>query len=220
MGRLIFAALFAVVVACSTALATGPGSLARAVQQELRRAGLTNEAVTLTSSGVVRTGDGSVSAPSLSFASDTNTGVFRLTANQLAVGADGLTTKVFGGAVALTDNVATTVCTLGLTTGGKVAVKLHYAIDVSNGTDHQVTTGAIHFAAVDKAGTLTASTVVESSDQITAVSSGTLNDTWSRVDGTDQIAIRVQADSSLTPTSMTCRFELTLLSGAATVTIP
>ncbi len=173
----------------------------------------------VTTGGRVGVTAGTAASPGVQFDGDTDLGFFRLAADQYAITCGGLTRKVFGGSITLTDNVATTICTIALASGARVGGTIHYSIDVTDNTDHQVRTGSVDFAAVDKATTLT-SQITENDTQAVAVSAGTLTDAWSISDGTNAISIQVTADSSLTPTSMVIRFELSLFGSAATVTVP
>jgi len=113
------------------------------------------------------------------------------------------------------------VATISLAAGQRVGGKISYSIDVSDSTDFQVLTNYVVFSAVDKAGVLS-SNITESVASSFAESAGgsTLADTWTILDGTNEIEIQLNANSSLTPTSMSVRFNLELYSATAIVTIP
>jgi hypothetical protein len=71
-----------------------------------------------------------------------------------------------------------------------------FAID---GTDVQVRRGQVQYSAVNKGGTYTSEIVVV--NEAASASTGTLTATWNILTGTNKITVRVNADSSLTPTT-------------------
>lgn len=165
---------------------------------------------------------GTAAAPTYSTAGDPDTGFFSLGANQLAVTTGGLTRNVTGGQITLTDGAATTIATIALSAGQRAGGVLTYSIEVTDATDFQVLTGVVSFAAVDKAGTLTAE-AIEALTTTTAnaeSSISTLTNTWTVSDGTNAFSIQVNANSSLVSPTIVIRFELDLFGNAATVTIP
>lgn len=129
--------------------------------------------------------------------------------------------QAVGGSVALTDAVATSVLTVNLAAGARAGGVLTYSIDVSDGTDFQVLTGQIAFAACDKAGTLTTSVDTTLQQQALALSSAsTLTPIWTVLDGSNLFTLQLNADTSLAGATLTCRFNVDLFGAAISITIP
>lgn len=149
-----------------------------------------------------------------------DTGLARSAAGVVAVTNGSTVIKsLTGGATTLTDNTATSLFTIALASGAFCGGTIRYSILVTDGTDHQVRTGMVTFSAVDKAGVLT-SAIDEAAGQSIAASAGTLTDAWTILDGSNAITIRLQADSSLTPSAMTVRWNADIFGAATTVTVP
>lgn len=69
----------------------------------------------------------------------------------------------------------------------------------TDGTDMQSVTQVVTYAAVNKGGTYT--TDLDVGTTSTAISDGTLSNTWSILEGTNKITIQLTPDTSLTPSS-------------------
>lgn len=124
-----------------------------------------------------------------------------------------------GGEIALTDDTATTVARIALSSGGAMGGTLTVVCIATDGTDHQAVTEVIRWAAVNKAGTITASIDAADAEIVSALSTGTLTTAWTAVDaGGGNLDLQVQANTSLTPTSMTARV-ITATGGTYTLTV-
>ncbi len=104
----------------------------------------------------------------------------------------------------LTNNSAINLFDVALAAGAFAGGNIEYAITVSDGTDFQVYAGYVTYAAANKGDvyttTITDLATVDSLAKTNVAS--TLVVTWSIVTGTSKITIAVNANSSLTPTSM------------------
>lgn len=122
---------------------------------------------------------------------------------------DGKTTShsLRGPNTALTDGVPVTIATITISSGMGAGGTIEASIFSTNGTDHQVFTELVQWAAVNKAGTITSD--INTSTGVTAkeTSAGTISSSWTFVDNTDGTAdILVSANTSLTPTTFTADF--------------
>ena len=118
----------------------------------------------------------------------------------------------------LTESTATSVVTIPVAASKVVGGRVIYTVSANDGTDFQATTGVCTFAAVDKAGTVTASTpqcMTESS----AASSGTLTSTWTAVASTTNVILKCNAVSSLTQTVLEVHTQLALNGDDTTGTV-
>ena len=105
--------------------------------------------------------------------------------------------------VNLTDNTATSLFEVALPSGTMAGGSIEYGVLLTDGTDFQVHAGSVKYAAVNKAGVYTTNIVDETAtDQVDAISSGTLSESWAILTGSDKITIQCTFNSSLTPTSM------------------
>ena len=95
----------------------------------------------------------------------------------------------------LTNNSATTVCSLTAATLMNAACVIHYAIEVTNGTDIQCETGAVYVSVVNKGGAFT-TTINEVNSQQALSSAATLTTTWA-VSSANPAVVSVNANSSL-----------------------
>jgi len=85
-------------------------------------------------------------------------------------------------------------------------------VEVFDGTDLQNHTGIISFAGVNKGGTV-ASDIDEvylAASETTITTSGTLSNAWTITNGAGKITINLNANTSLTPTSMVLYYNITL----------
>jgi len=101
----------------------------------------------------------------------------------------------------LTDSVATNVLDIDLAAGTMTGGHIDYSILTSDGIDYQAISGRVNFTAVNKGGTYTIN-IVATATLSSALSAGTLVDTWSVLNGTNKITIQCSANTSLTPTRM------------------
>ena len=108
----------------------------------------------------------------------------------------------------LVNNTATSIFSIPLTSLGMAGGNISITINVTDGTDIQSYTGYISFSAVNKAGTYTTSIHYNGTPDIVMSNISTLVVTPSILTGTNIITIQVNANSSLTPTSMKCYYTL------------
>lgn len=97
----------------------------------------------------------------------------------------------------LTDNTTTTMATIALPTLATAGGKVKYTVTCTNGTEVQSNNGEFLWNGVNKAGTYTTDSAKTES---TVTTSGTLTTTWTITTGTNLINLRLNADSSLSPT--------------------
>lgn len=123
--------------------------------------------------------------------------------------------RAVGKVYSISNNSATALFSLAVADGVGVGGKVDYTIEVTDGTDIQVESGTVHFAAVNKATeTWTSGTPAEVSLQ--ALSGGTLATTWAADTATaDTFKLTLNSNSSLTPTSTLVRIVITLNSPRA-----
>lgn len=144
---------------------------------------------------------------------------------------DGLTTQglldgVWGTKV-LTDATATSLIDIACAASAMVGGLVTYLLEYSDGTDFQAVLGQVAYAAVNKAGTHTAtvSPVNAAGNQTTvsgcdarALSGGTLTLTaWTIVTGTNKVTLKINADTSLTSTTIRITYFVTPFRGVVTV---
>lgn len=180
---------------------------------------------TLTSTGIIRTGDGSASAPALSFGSDTNTGIYRASSDTLRIvsgGADRLTINSSGltvsGAMAATGAVsgttgtftgAVTAASLNTASGGAFKVKVVSLSDIG-----AVATNTID--SVSGAHGLTAGNIVAVMGSVRGTGSGYVsNGTTLNVSTDDPTKATLQTSWDSTNVTITIR---TPPSGGETIT--
>lgn len=110
--------------------------------------------------------------------------------------------------VSLTDATATELFRVVLpTTGDTFGALVRYFIRATDGTDFQAVLGTFNVSAVNKAGTVTAA-VSAVAAEAKALSSGTCAQTSSVVVSGTAAIVKIAADTSLTPTSMECWYEV------------
>lgn len=118
------------------------------------------------------------------------------------------------GTKVLTDGVATSFVDIALAAGEMIGGEVRYVIYATDGTELQVHSGSITFAAVDVAGALTSDIdeVYLAASETEASSAGTLTDAWSVVDGVNKISIACNSNSSLTTPTITLKYTVYLYS--------
>jgi hypothetical protein len=111
----------------------------------------------------------------------------------------------------LTEGAATNVVSISLPSGRVTGGTATFTVWASDGTDHQALTSEIRFSAVNKAGTITATT--SQTDGATAASAGTLTVTYDATASGNNLLLRANATSSLTQTILRARLVITALNG-------
>lgn len=114
---------------------------------------------------------------------------------------DGTTYDAAGVGVykALTDNSAISVLNVTVASNTAAAGRIDYAVEVFNGTDVQIETGAVVYHVTNKAGAIANNTITEVGVQ-QAATSGTLTTTWA-ISAANPAVVSLNADSSLTPST-------------------
>jgi hypothetical protein len=122
------------------------------------------------------------------------------------------TGKVISGSKALTDGSATGIFEVAIPSNTSAGGTVSYSIKCFDGTDLQNHTGLISFAGVNKAGTVTSDIdeVYLAASETAELTAGTLSDSWTITDGAGKITINLNANTSLTPTSMVLYYTITL----------
>lgn len=101
--------------------------------------------------------------------------------------------------LALTDATIVNVFDVALPTLTGCMGTIQYEIFCTDGTDVQVRRGMAQYSAVNKGAVYTSEVAIGS--EAASCSSGTLTATWDILTGTNKITLRVNADTSLTPTT-------------------
>jgi hypothetical protein len=131
-----------------------------------------------------------------------------------------IATRTMRGAATITDATETTVVTMPTAQGGSYGATVHYTVFATDGTDMQGRSGVLKLAFVNKAGTFTFSSGTPSdAGEVAAVSAGTLSVSWVLDNDGDSARLRVNADTSLTPTSMRCNLVVDYM-GTASLNAP
>lgn len=125
--------------------------------------------------------------------------------------------RIIGRFVNLTEATATNFASIALASGKVTGGTATITVWASDGTDHQSLTSEIRFAAVNKAGTITAT--VSQTDGTTAASAGTLTVTYDATQSGSAVLLRANATSSLTQTILRTRCVITALNGDDTQTV-
>lgn len=99
----------------------------------------------------------------------------------------------------LTDAVAVSLFEIALPTLTMCGGVIEATVQCTNGTDMQSFTQTITYSAVNKGGVYTKSITASTGDK--SVSTGTLVNTWSLLDGTNKVTVQLSSDTSLTPSS-------------------
>ena len=125
------------------------------------------------------------------------------------VGASG---SISRGRVDLVDGVATTVATIALPPGTSCGGMFNYSLTASDATDQQVVVGVCRYAAANKGGVYTSDVKEEQANDtrihIETTALTDMTDVRSVVAGVNEVAIRVNANTGLTPTSLRATFQL------------
>lgn len=117
-----------------------------------------------------------------------------------AAGTDPVDRFVTGCIQTLTD-AATNLFDVTLNAGEMAGGSIIWTIIASNGTDQQSYTGITTYAVVNKAGTYTSQITHNTNNDAKAVSSGTLTASWTVLNATNSVTIRVTPTGSLTETT-------------------
>jgi hypothetical protein len=120
----------------------------------------------------------------------------------------------YSGSKTLADGSATSFVDIALAAGQMIGGTVEYAIYATDGTELQCHTGILTFAAVDVGGTLTSDIdeVYLAASETNALSSGTLTDAFTIVDGVNKISLACNANSSLTTPTITLKYTVKLFS--------
>lgn len=105
------------------------------------------------------------------------------------------------GCVKTLTDAATNLFDVTLNSGEMAGGTVVWTIIASDGTDHQAYSGIVTYAVVNKAGAYTTQITHNTGNDSKAVSSGTLTATWSILNGTNKVTIRVTPSGSLTETT-------------------
>lgn len=127
--------------------------------------------------------------------------------------------------VTLVESTATTIVNVGVPAGAYVGGTLVVSIFASDaGGEMQThTSGMVHFAAVNKGGTITAAIAEAAAGEVNANTTGSnITDAYTIVQNGNSVDIKVNAVSSLAQTTFTATTKVTALNsnGAYTVTMP
>jgi hypothetical protein len=125
------------------------------------------------------------------------------------------------GVTTLTDAVATTIVTIAMADGARTSGELSFTVEVTNaGGDNDVYTGAFRFAAQRKSSTVTCAIGAIGTGLVTKSHGGadlTVVATAEVGTGTNVI-FKLNADTSLTPTTFKAHWSLKMLKGHGEVT--
>lgn len=97
---------------------------------------------------------------------------------------------------------------VALPAGGMAGGMVFASLRASDGTNHQVLSQMITWAAVNKAGSYTLSVVITPEVEASALSSGTLTATWELTGGTNKATMSMTPTGSLTETTYTVEYTL------------
>lgn len=117
---------------------------------------------------------------------------------------------------ALTESSPTTFVLINVAPGKAAGGVVDYCVHANDATDFQNRCGVVDFAVVNKAGTMTCSTPNVLGTEATALSAGTLSNTFTLASGANLCGIQANATSSLTQTTLEVRYSV-VLHGEGTV---
>jgi hypothetical protein len=118
----------------------------------------------------------------------------------------------------IVDGSATSLFEVTCPSGTMCGGFIDFLVRASNGTDHQAIAGRAAFSAVNKAGTITATVTYTTAPEAKAVSSGTLTLSFTIVDSTEKVTVKVQPTGSLTETTpYTIEYNVQPIRGAVTI---
>lgn len=119
----------------------------------------------------------------------------------------------------IVDGSATSLFEYAVASGGASGGVCFYQVVASDGTDYQTMAGMISYAAVNKAGSVTASAIgYVTGNDCKSVSAGTLTLAWTNVAGTLKATVKLQPTGSLTETTpYTVTYTVVPISGAITI---
>lgn len=96
---------------------------------------------------------------------------------------------------------------------------IEYCVEADDGTDFQIESGVIQFAAVNKAGTVTTASPTATGTPLQVVNSGTLTAAFTATAGTGKITVNCDAASSLTETTLRIRFRVHVNSSTTAIAV-
>jgi hypothetical protein len=108
----------------------------------------------------------------------------------------------------LTDGSANSIFEIALPAGAMCGGNLGFTITCSDGTEKQVYSGVVSYAAVNKGGVYTVNSP-ESSATSALTGGSTLTTLWELVSGANKVTMRLTPTSSLTPTIMQLAYTVT-----------
>jgi hypothetical protein len=118
----------------------------------------------------------------------------------------------------VTGGTANSLANIAVPAGAMVGGIIHYTVSVTDGTNFQSLSGMVTYAGVNKGGTITGAITEVTANQAEAVTgASTLSLTWTIVAGAGILTIKVQPNTSLTPTALNVAFTITPIIGAATI---
>ncbi len=103
------------------------------------------------------------------------------------------------GSSALTNNTVTAIVNVTNASGSVAGGHVHYAVQVTNGTDYQYEVGIVSFGVTNKAATIANNVCTKFGNQ-QAATSGSLTVTWT-ITAASPAVLSVNANSSLTPST-------------------
>lgn len=182
-----------------------------------------------TGEGTIVAANGSASAPTYAFVNDPDCGMYRFSTNWIGWAVNGslamdlntsdftlndkslilndgaVATRIDGGGVTLTDGSATDILVVTLATGAMTGFTIHVGVFGTDATDFQAVQDVVTVQAVNKAGTITVTPETVHAGTPVATS-GTLTRAYSVADNGDgTFDVRLNANSSLTTPTVTCK---------------
>jgi hypothetical protein len=111
--------------------------------------------------------------------------------------------------VTLTESSATTIVNVAIPSGSTVGIRVFATTRANDASDFQVRSDSFLVTAENKAGTVVAGlSTIGTGDTSVAVSTGTLTTTWTAVNNGASVDIKCNAVSSLTQTTLACRWRV------------
>jgi hypothetical protein len=139
-------------------------------------------------------------------------------ASKTLTDANGVNKLIINGtAKTIVDGSATSLFEVPVAAGAYVSGAILYTVFASDGTDHQAMSGLVTYSAVNKAATTTAAIGYATANDAKAVSSGTLTLSFTGVDSTNKLTVKLTPTGSLTETTYTVVYTVFPHIGAVTI---
>lgn len=122
-----------------------------------------------------------------------------LSASSGTTGQSALDRHIVGATKVVSNNTTTAITNVTVANNTVAAGVVHYAVEVSDGTDIQIEVGTLHYKVTNKAGTIANNTVDKSGNQQSSTS-GTLTVTFT-LTAANPAVLQLNANSSLTPST-------------------